>query len=293
MAEVFVTDALQLEEDRFLVAAQWPRDHSLYHPDSLGFSDPLLIAETLRQASFYLAHHRYDIPLGHRFIGFGLSFEITDRSALHVGPIPLPVVLETEWHRGQGQRRLSEVRLDAALSIDGRPCGRGSLRLAAVDERRYRLLRRRGAHPGRDGAGQSTPTGERLPAQRVGRLRAKDSVLERSAEGGWRMRADLDHAILFDHPVDHMPVMAQLEGARQLGHLLTAGRTAGDRGRPLALTRLDLDCLAFAELDQPVDFAIREQQPSGTGVRLLLDLRQGETTVATVAMTWSAAGAEA
>ncbi|MCX4593250.1 ScbA/BarX family gamma-butyrolactone biosynthesis protein [Streptomyces sp. NBC_01549] len=286
MAEVFVTDALPVGDDRFLVAAQWPRDHSLYHPDRLGFSDPLLVAETLRQASLYLAHRWYGVPLGHRFIGFGLSFEVTDHTALRIGRTLLPVILDAAWHRSEERPRRSEVRLDVALSIEGREFGRGSLRFAAVDERRYQLLRHRGAPSVTAPEEAARPLGERVPAQRVGRLRAKGSVLERSSRG-WRMRADLDHAVLFDHPVDHMPLMAQLEGARQLGHMLTAEDRPGNGGAPRVLTGLRADCLAFAELDRPIDLVVREQQPHGAASRLLLDIAQGGTVVTTVAMTWS------
>lgn len=288
MAEVFLTDALPLEDDRFLVAAQWPRDHSLYHPDAQGFSDPLLVAETLRQTSFYLAHRSYGFPLDHHFIGIDLSFEVTDSTVLQVGRTPLSVVLDVAWHRSAARSRKGQVRLDVTFSIDGRPFGQGSLRLAAVDERRYQLLRHRRSASAGTSSNEPVPLGRRVPAQQVGRLRAKDSVLERGTDGGWHMRADLDHAILFDHPVDHMPLMAQLEGARQLGHLLTADHLPGAGSVPRVLTGLRADCLAFAELHQPVELFVREIRPTAHVSRMVVDLAQGDATLTTVTMDWSA-----
>jgi len=98
VAEVFVTDAVVLGEDHFLVGGQWPRDHALYHPDAQRRSDPLLFAETIRQALVYLAHWHYEVPLTHRFVGYDMDFEITDPGALCVGGRPMPVELEARWH---------------------------------------------------------------------------------------------------------------------------------------------------------------------------------------------------
>lgn len=103
VSEVFVTDGLHKGGAEFVVAAQWPRDHALYHPDENGRYDPLLFAETLRQAHFYAAHTFFDVPLGHRFVGQDLSFEITGPAALRVGAAPLPVLLDGAWE-WQGER---------------------------------------------------------------------------------------------------------------------------------------------------------------------------------------------
>ncbi|MFE2915248.1 AfsA-related hotdog domain-containing protein, partial [Kitasatospora indigofera] len=66
-----MTDGVDLGEGRFLVAAQWPRDHALYHPDGAGLSDPLLFAETIRQALVFVGHRFRGVPLSDRFVGCG------------------------------------------------------------------------------------------------------------------------------------------------------------------------------------------------------------------------------
>ncbi|MFD0430835.1 AfsA-related hotdog domain-containing protein [Streptomyces zhihengii] len=108
VAEVFVTDGVRTGTNTFSVAAQWPRDHALYHPDENGLADPLLCAETLRQAYFYGAHTYFGVPLGSRFIGQDVSFDITDLAALRSGAYRRP------WScAGRGRR--------SATGGDGRP----------------------------------------------------------------------------------------------------------------------------------------------------------------------------
>ncbi|MFF1924990.1 AfsA-related hotdog domain-containing protein, partial [Streptomyces sp. NPDC058221] len=137
MAEVLLTDAARIAADRFVVGAQWPRDHALYHPDQDGLSDPLLFAETIRQALVYLAHRFYAVPLTHRFIGSRLDFRITDAAPLVVGPAPLPVTLEVEWVPvGNRPPHRFGMEVRATLMIAGKPCGDGRLVGVAVDDKR-------------------------------------------------------------------------------------------------------------------------------------------------------------
>ncbi|MFZ4140526.1 ScbA/BarX family gamma-butyrolactone biosynthesis protein [Streptomyces griseoincarnatus] len=296
VAEVFVTDALVLGEDRFLVGGQWPRDHALYHPDAQRGSDPLLFAETVRQALVYLAHWHYEIPLGHRFVGYDMDFEITDPVALRVGGRPVPVELDAswEWTDRRPPRRYG-ARLEVTLSVGGRACGRGSLRIVALDERSYRIIR--GPQGGACAAPVAVEPRRRVEPALVGRLRNKDSVLAAGpSPAEWLLQPDLDHAILFDHPTDHLPLMVLLEGFRQLGHLMTCSAAPRPEGRAPALVSAAVDCLAFAELDVPTRLCVREDRTvddvsagdARTGRRLLrLDALQGDTLVASCASVWA------
>ncbi|MFC5805869.1 ScbA/BarX family gamma-butyrolactone biosynthesis protein [Streptomyces formicae] len=318
VAEVFVTDAVVLGEDHFLVGSQWPRDHALYHPDAHRRSDPLLFAETIRQALVYLAHWHYGVPLTHRFVGYDTDFEITDPGALHVGGRPMPVELEARWHWTDNRPpRRYGARLEVRLSVAGRTCGRGSLRVVAVDERSYRILRRRSGAAG-PGAVMPVASPQRLEPGPVGRLRAKDSVLAPGpAPDEWQLRVDLDHAILFDHPTDHLPVMVLLEGFRQLGHLLTHDGAAPQAGPAYALVAAAVDCLAWGELDVPTRLVVREDvtgpgtpgvlgtpgTPGAPGVqatpgepaerRLRFDAIQADTLIATCGSVWAPVQLEA
>jgi len=227
IAEVFLTDAVRTGEHSYLVAAQWPRDHALYSPGSDGTSDPLLFLETIRQSLVYLAHAFYDVPLTHRFIGFGSEFEITDPAALRIGGEPVPVVLEAQWlWVGNRPPNRFGMRLEVVLTVGGRTCGRGALHVVAVDDKRYAMLRGRGAKPaGAAVRGPAPRAVERVHPAAVGRLRSKDSVLVREqGDEPWQLLIDVEHPIYFDHPSDHVPLMVDAEG--RLGHEVAVPRSA-------------------------------------------------------------------
>jgi hypothetical protein len=270
ISEVFITDARR-GACGFQVAAQWPRDHTLYHPDPAGYADPLLCAETMRQALVYLAHEHAGIPVGHRFIGRSLGFALTRPEAMITAGHPLPVRLDVAWTRRDRQAGgPAEVRLEAEISVDGVSCGDGFIEVLIVDERRYTLLRRRGAalaNAASGGTARRTDAGgpfQSVPLCATGRSRAKDCLLEQSSDGRrWRMRVDRNHPVLFDHPTDHVPLMATLEGFRQLGHLITRSYTRRDAGTA-GLTAVRIECEGWGELDLPVDLVV-EAGESGTG----------------------------
>ena len=62
IAEVLLTDVIQLSETEFVIGAQWPRSHRVYRPDTDGRHDPMLILETVRQTGLALSH-----------VGFGVG----------------------------------------------------------------------------------------------------------------------------------------------------------------------------------------------------------------------------
>ncbi|MFJ1967244.1 ScbA/BarX family gamma-butyrolactone biosynthesis protein [Streptomyces sp. NPDC087903] len=292
VSEVFLTDAQALGGDRFLVAAQWPRDHALYYPDSDGFTDPLLFAETIRQSMVYLAHAYYDIPLSHQFIGNGFHFEITDPEMFRVTDVPLQPVLEARWTEldSRPPNRVS-LRVDVELTIAGRVCGRGSVSAIAVDAKRYGILRRRGAPAVTQAQVPQQVT--RIPAACVGRLREKDCVLERGSGSDWQIRSAVGHAVLFDHPTDHVPMMVMLEGFRQLGHLLSRRSSVrAEAGESAAfLAAASIDCLAFGELDAPIRLQVHDgYEPASRGGagELRVDAVQSGRGVATTTMVWAA-----
>lgn len=294
IAEVFVTGGVRTGTDTFSVGAQWPRDHALYHPDENGLNDPLLFAETLRQAYFYGAHTYFGVPLGSRFIGQDMSFAITDPAALRVGGAPLAVVLHGTWAEERDRRgRAAGARLDVTLTVDGHPCGRGHTRGLMLDGRRYGLLRGRPAACDEVIPPRPEQDARIARPSRVGRLRWKDCVLERDRpDQQWGLRVDRDHAVLFDHPTDHVPLMVMLEGFRQFGHLTI--HEASRRmyaGQAFALAGLSLDCAAFGELGEKIVLDLEEGPSDECTLRVAA--RQGEKVLARADMTWKCVGSRA
>ncbi|MFI7386450.1 ScbA/BarX family gamma-butyrolactone biosynthesis protein [Streptomyces sp. NPDC049813] len=290
VAEVFVTDAVRTGEHTFRVAAQWPRDHALYGPGAGAVSDPLLFAETLRQAMVYLAHVHRGIPPTHQFLGNASSFEITDLEGLRAGGAPLDVELEVTW-RWTPECRAPQrfgFHVEALLLIDGLVRGRGSLGVVTMDRRLYARLR------GQDTATsrlQPDATLRRLSAATVGRQRAWDSVLGVGRDGRWQVRAEPRHAVYFDHPTDHLPMMVMLESVRQVGHAVQ--RTSGDGARDgFLMVGAAGTFHAFAEFDAPLYVVPRRSLvPTGTQRRFdaRVDLVQNEAVVAEFTATWERA----
>lgn len=288
IAEVFVTDGLQLGDDRFLAGAQWPRDHAFYHPVPPGLTDPLLVAETMRQVMVHLAHRFQGVPAGSRFVGSDIAFELTDTRPLRNRPEPMAAILEARWDWQEKERLPLRFRLDVTLTVDGVTCGHGHIGVLVLDERRYRIVR--GRARSRAGDAPASGSAERIPPGEVGRLRAKDVVIGRDPAGGWRLALDQSHPALFDHPVDHVPLMGLAEGVRQLGHLLVHD------GRPdeeaWYLSGFEAVFHTFTELDQPTGLAVRSAHgiaEASRRVDLAIDVEQSGTTVASTRSVWSPA----
>jgi hypothetical protein len=91
----------------------------------------------------------------------------------------------------------------------------------------------------------------------------------------WQLRVDQSHAVLFDHPVDHVPGMVLMEAARQAA-LLTVGE-------PDALpVRCHFTFDKYVELDAPTIVTAAPMPPAIRGNRgVEVKFEQASSTVAT------------
>ncbi|AEN14093.1 MULTISPECIES: ScbA/BarX family gamma-butyrolactone biosynthesis protein [unclassified Streptomyces] len=218
VSEVLVTGVRHGSDGVHQVGAQWSRAHSYYGPVAGRWHDPMLFAETIRQACILLAHQTLDIPLAHPFLTTTHAFTILTGGA-RLTDQPADVLLEISLHdvvrRGP---RVSAFACSIDAYREGEPIGIGRSSANCVSPSVYKRLR---GH--RFGAACPGQVPAPLPHELVGRGRASDVVLGRSPEAGtWLLRADTSHPILFDHPVDHVPGMVLMEAARQAA-LLTVG----------------------------------------------------------------------
>ena len=219
VSEVFVTDLNILGEHRFEVGAQWPRRHSFFGPRTPEFHDPMLYAETVRQAALLIAHRAYGVPISHSFLSDRKTYSV-DKAGLATLGRPVDVVLRASAHEIEYRgKNVGGMRLDFECFRDGRLIGTSSERWRCVSPAVYRRVR--GDHFA------ATPfQAAVLPAiapASVGRDRAEDVLVAATpTDGTWSLRCDPDHAVLFDHAVDHVPGMALIEGARQAA-LLAVG----------------------------------------------------------------------
>ncbi|MFB6564150.1 MULTISPECIES: ScbA/BarX family gamma-butyrolactone biosynthesis protein [unclassified Streptomyces] len=239
-SEVLLTGWRTVAPDEYVVTAQWPRAHSFYTPDG-GHHDPLLLAESVRQAIPLLSHVAYDVPFGHRQIWDAFSYS-TNPDALAVGSTPADISLHIHCsgisRRG---RRLAGLTMHVTATRDGEFLGTAEAGFTNQPEAVYQRLR------GRNGdldevAARTIPLPPPLTPRRVGRDRFHDVVLSpTSSTRRAQLRADVNHPILFDHPVDHAPGMLLLEAVRQAAYRSAYPR----RG---VLTDMEIRFFRYAEL---------------------------------------------
>jgi len=234
-SEVFITSVSRDGDDAFLLAGRWPSDHPFYHPDETGRHDPMLIAETMRQAGIVVAHTGYDVPLGTQFIMADISFYLINAAALIVGKDHPGLVVSlscSEVVRRGGMLR--RARFHVGLLRDGARFAYGSGLLVCVPPGAYEQFRgRRGPAPP-----APRPPLPRLNPAVVGRRWEGDVLLcdgpgwrRGSSAASWRVQVDPDHPALFDHPLDHLPGMVQLEAFRQAALALTTPAGGANRHR--------------------------------------------------------------
>lgn len=272
LAEVLLTDVVQEAEDRFKVGAQWPRAHTFYGTDAGGRHDPMLIAECIRQSGVLLAHHAFDVPYGHQFVFLDLDFHITSEEAMKVGATPTNLdvtVTCTEVRQREGA--LGGMRVNLELYRDGKLAAAGSGAVLCVTPEDYPPIRWRGGES-RTHLPVAEPPRSASPAD-VNRLLEDDVVLGTTGEedpGWWSVRVLTDHPVLFDHPLDHIPGMLELEAFRQAAHASVGARADGP---PPLLSELRIKCLRYGDLDR---IAQCRAQAGDAGVQNLVMTQDGE-----------------
>lgn len=218
-ADVLLTGWRRSGQDAFVLHARWPAEHSLLTPVCGRWHDPVLVAETVRQAGMLISHAEYCVPMDRHFLMHELDFA--------VDPVSLPSAgraaqfdLHFSGHEVRQYRgSLSSMRYTVDLVQHGRLVGNGGARFSCVTPAAYRRLR--GAR-----AGSEPDPAPPVPAapRSVGRARATEVVLlaEDTAVGRWWLRLDPRHPTLVDHPVDHVPGMLLVEAARQAAEAVTS-----------------------------------------------------------------------
>ena len=267
--EVLITGARALGGDRFLVGARWRPNHRPFAPGDGGRHNPLLIAESIRQACIHLGVRFFDVPLGTHFVIRELHFDLDPPAAPEAKGEATDVLLVVQADKVRRDATTGQVEamaLSATYLADGRPFAGsgGSARL--FDDTGYATLRAGTRTPqvpqtaqDAQGSDASQVSREALAAtgapllrprpEQVGVIRAEDVALGRSNGGDWSVSAaDPRHPFFYDHAVDHLPGMLMLEAARQFAVLQL-------NDAELRLTSVQLRPLLFAEALSPARFA--------------------------------------
>ncbi|MER7000744.1 ScbA/BarX family gamma-butyrolactone biosynthesis protein [Streptomyces sp. NPDC000410] len=275
VAEVMLTGWERVDDSHFTVAAQLPRRHCFFAAID-GCHDPLLLAETIRQAGILLAHAEFGVPLGHQFLMWDLTVDM-NREHMLVGSTPasLDILITCTDIKRRGSS-LSGLHYEAVILRDSRVAATGSATFTCTSPAVYRRLR--AARIG-DGTPTALPLTSPAAPHDVGRVFSTDVVLSPVPEPDcWQLRVDTRHPVLFDHPVDHVPGMLLLEAARQ-----AAAATLGRACLPVGITST---FARYAELDTPCIVTACSLPPHADGgERMLVTGHQDGELVFTSAVT--------
>ncbi|MFJ9829591.1 ScbA/BarX family gamma-butyrolactone biosynthesis protein [Streptomyces sp. NPDC101160] len=245
LSEVLLTGWNKTGRDAFKVTAQWPRSHSFYVSEH-GMHDPLLLCETVRQASTLLAHVGYHVPLGNQLSWSRVQFAVNPY-ALRTEGTPADIQLhvtcsDIRHHRGMPvtmSMHMEAVRRDCLLAV-------ASVRFGSHSPAVYQRLRA-GKGDVNEVFAQAPQPPEPVSRSTVGRLRKQDIVLAPTPDRlRWQLRVDTSHPVLFDHALDHVPGMLMLEAIRQAGHAIEPAR-----GGAVMPTSMDVSFNRYVEFDEP------------------------------------------
>ncbi|MFJ9816702.1 ScbA/BarX family gamma-butyrolactone biosynthesis protein [Streptomyces sp. NPDC101151] len=241
-SEVLVTGWRPEGEDAYVVTARWPQDHRFYRPVQ-GCYDPLLAAESIRQAVLLLGHAAYGVPLGNpqSWSQFRYSIEPLASTGSAAAEVELHVTCSGLVRRA-GRLAAMTVRVD--ILREGVRVGAGEVDYVGHTPAVYRRVRGSYADP-EAAMARVVPLAPPMPPARVARDRFEDVVLSPTdAPGRTQLRLDLNHPTLFDHRVDHVPGMLLLEAARQAAHTMSYPQ-------PVLPAAMDAAFYRYIEFDEP------------------------------------------
>ncbi|MFI8888945.1 ScbA/BarX family gamma-butyrolactone biosynthesis protein [Streptomyces paradoxus] len=273
--DVFPARWTRISDTRFRFTAHWPAAHPFFGPVDDRHQDPMIVGETLRQASMVLAHAEFGAPADTHFVMWDLTVHV-DPAALLLAdaaePVEFDVVCSEIRRRGRGLR---SMRTTMEFRRAGRFVARGTGSTGCTPPRAYRRLRA--------GKLNALDTPVPLPAgispQSAGRARAEDVVLAPADRPGvWNLRVDTGHPVLFPRPNDHVPGMVLFEAARQAA-------TAASGLHPFLPGTLTAEFAHYAELHSPcrIETEVVDERPGEVTVRV--SGRQDGASVFTASLT--------
>ncbi|KOX25607.1 MULTISPECIES: ScbA/BarX family gamma-butyrolactone biosynthesis protein [unclassified Streptomyces] len=240
-ADIIPTGWTRSGDDRYSVSARWPASHPFFSPATGGRHDPVLVAETMRQATMLVVHAGLGVPVDDQFVMWDLYYTADPEALALDGSAPdITADLSFPGHDGRASR-VRNLRVDVVLSREGRPLSTGGGTIRCTSAPAYRRMRgeRMAA------LGRPVPLIPPMAPHLVGREDARDVVLgPGDRPGRWQLRINTAHPTLFRRPNDHVPGMLLLEAARQAAMLETGSTDYLPVGMELSFSR-------YVELDTP------------------------------------------
>jgi nitroreductase len=271
VAEVFLTGAERRDDDTFDMYAQIPRSHAFYG-DTLGPGtsyDPMVLVEIARQSCAALTHEYLGVALSQRFLLRTAELRLLDPTRMMMKTVPTEVVARSRIERRFADRSgLTGLTVRCTTIIDDVVAAAARMKFSWVDSSTWTDLRRE--NRSRYGlAGQPTTVAAHPPraaAHAVGRWNPANVVIAEPRYGREGdvvafLVVDTAHPTMFDHPLDHVPGMLQLEAFRQLSVVAAARSQAAPAA--VWLTGLSARFRAFTELDVPSVCRLVPFEPPG------------------------------
>ncbi|WP_413803251.1 AfsA-related hotdog domain-containing protein [Streptomyces iranensis] len=265
--EVFITDFEPISEDRMALGAQLPRAHGFYceYPLQNRQPDLALLVEICRQACFVVAHQQFGVPVegnNYQFLFQELDAELVNKRPLDTTrPVNAVVdsAVERVWKRGN---MVSGLLWRFVVQANEEKLAVIRIRMTWIERTKWREMRvfmRRGRSLPSELKMPDPPTTSLTP-QEVGRVNPENIVLADLSYDDEvstaTIRADIGHPVLFDHPIDHIYGMVQLEAARQLA-VATISRRTGTPASEIRMTACATSFTSVAEFDLPTELRAR------------------------------------
>ncbi|MEU6094337.1 ScbA/BarX family gamma-butyrolactone biosynthesis protein [Streptomyces sp. NPDC047079] len=289
--QVLLTDARQIGDNRFLVAALWPGDHLLYQPDSSGSGDPNFVLESVRQAAIHLSHRFFGIPdRGWAFVLSRFEVDVTSPRLPHVAGAAVPTTLDISCTHTERRSGSAAMSIKADVIVDGVRHAYAAVRWNILPARQYAALRMRNRPtPTATSRNLATLPTIGVSPEVVGRRRSGDVLLAEAAglpDQAWVLAMDRTHPVFFDHESDHIPGMVLIEAVRQAAHAADTRLAGPARGTHPSCLVADFEC--FCDLDAPVLVAATN---AAHGHRaFIVTVEQGDRTVVRAHLTFPARG---
>ncbi|MFE4690852.1 ScbA/BarX family gamma-butyrolactone biosynthesis protein [Streptomyces sp. NPDC056749] len=259
---VLLTSWQREEDGEFSLSARWPS------PAAGPAYDMRMLTQTVRQSGLTIAHAAYGAPLSdHTVLSY---FDFTVAPGFEVpadAPCDLTVEVTVKNAKVRGNR-VSSLDMDFRIFRDGSMVARADSEFGWLSTRVYRRLR--GEHFDVDW--NAWPLPAPVEPRTVGRSTPVDVVLSAGDHPRhWQLRNDVDNAVLYDHPVDHVPGLALMEAAHQAAN-------ATVHPADFEATTVTSAFERYAEFDRPcwIEAEVLPAAPGETSV-LVTATQDGET----------------
>ncbi|WP_231629936.1 AfsA-related hotdog domain-containing protein, partial [Streptomyces clavuligerus] len=296
--EGFLLDATAPVEQRFALSAELPDTHGVFNDGPGTFHDLLFAAESLRQATQFVAHQYFRVPAERPAVFVSSGMDIQDlgpwrrtgrpaHMALDITLTPVDVV--------NGIPRGLDCR--GAVAIDGEQCGSGTARLLFLMPgvyRAHRALGRRESLQGQVSAPFRPAVRSAVAPERVARLDPRNVLVGpplRAIDGEFVLPvAAAPGNELFDGGSEgHIPGPVFLEASRQAATVVAA-ELHGFRPAHAVLTHWWASFRGFGETDLPLTCTVTSREPlrdraGRPTVRLRITFSQGSRVLATTSAT--------